>query len=92
MNVEFTAQEIRNIFNGQDRHYPELDPLRTDDTVFVTRDYSDHSFEIYAVEPDNTMADPLVRVEYGSNSEFEFFNRYYRLRNGSYNPMGSDDE
>lgn len=88
MAVEFTAQEIRNIFAGLDRNIPELDPLNTDSTVYLDRDLSEKTFKIFGTEPDEYV-EPLVVVDCDGESTFGFINRYYMLRAGTFDPMDS---
>lgn len=91
MAVEFTAQEVRNIFAGLERDVPELDPLNTDDTVYLERDLSGKTFSVYAAEPDEYV-EPIVEVTDGEEATFGFINRYYMLRAGTFDPMNDDDE
>jgi hypothetical protein len=88
MSVEFTAQEIRNIFAGLERDVPELEPLNTDDTLYLERDMSQKIFRVYGAEPDEYV-EPLVTVEADDEATFGFINRYYMLRAGTFDPMNS---
>lgn len=91
MVVEFTAQEIRNVFAGLDRSPDVLEPLQTDDTVYLERDLSTKVFRVYGTEPDNHV-EPLLEVGPGEETAFGFINRYYMLRKGTFNPMENDDD
>lgn len=91
MTVEFTAQEVRNIFAGLDRDVPELEPLNTDDTLYLERNLSEKTFRVFASEPDEYV-DPLVEVTDGKEATFGFINRYYMLRAGTFDPMNDDED
>ncbi len=89
MTVEFTVQEVRNIFAGLDRNVPELEPLNSDDSLFFERDMSKKEFKIYGTNPGDYV-EPLVEVKTNDEATFGFINRYYMLRDGTFNPMESD--
>lgn len=91
MAVEFTAQEIRNVFAGLDREPESLEPLRTDATVYLERDLSGKIFRVYGAPPDEYV-EPLVEVGPGEEAAFGFINRYYMLRDGTFNPMENDED
>lgn len=90
MSVTFTAQEVRNILSGLDRHSPELDVLDTTDDVFVVRDMGNKVFEIYGVE-DVEDHEPLYVLDAEDEGEFGFFNRYYMLRDDEFDFDADDD-
>lgn len=90
MPIEFTAQEIRNIFAGLDREAPQLEPLNTEDTVYLERNLSEKTFRVYGTEPDEYV-EPLVVLEGDDEATFGFVNRYYMLRAGTFNPMNDDE-
>lgn len=91
MTVEFTAQEVRNIFAGLEREAPELEPLKTDDTVYLERDLSEKTFRIYGAEPDEYV-EPLIVLDEDDEATFGFVNRYYMLRAGTFDPMADDED
>ncbi len=90
MVIEFTAQEIRNIFAGLDREAPQLEPLNTEDTVYLERNLSEKTFRVYATKPDDYV-EPLIVLDDDEEATFGFVNRYYMLRSGTFDPM-SDEE
>lgn len=91
MVEEFTAQEIRNIFAGLEREISQLQPLNTDDSVYLKRDLSNKNFKIFASEP-GEYVDPIVEIESDEESTFAFINRYYMLRAGTFSPMSSEED
>ncbi|MFB6347041.1 MAG: hypothetical protein ABEK50_15050 [bacterium] len=92
MAVEFTAQEMRNVFAGLDRNPEALEPLNTEDTVYLERDLSNKVFRVYGTEPDEYVQ-PLIEVDPDDGeATFGFINRYYMLREGTFNPMENDSD
>lgn len=91
MPVEFTAQEMRNVFAGLDRSPQALEPFDVDDTVYLERDLAEKVFRVYGTEPDG-LVEPLVEVGPDEQAAFGFINRYYMLRDGTFNPMENDED
>ncbi len=90
MTVTFSAQEVRNILSGLGIESKELAVLKPDDTVYVERETSEKIFQVYAVEATEDV-EPLYQLGPNNEAEFGFFNRYYTLRDESFNTdRGSD--
>lgn len=91
MAVEFTAQEMRNVLAGLDREAEALEPFTPEDTVYLERDLSEKVFRVYGTQPED-LVEPLIVVGPDEEAAFGFVNRYYMLREGTFNPMENDDD